>query len=258
MLKKVTVFFAAGVLSIPAFPANEPFAGTWKFNREKSDLKGQTETIASLGDNKFRFSYGTAVSFDIKADGTDQTSLPGATLAITVKDPNTWEFVSKTNGTKTGTGIWTLSADGKSILNKFKGTRPDGSEVETTGALKRVSGSGGFAGTWQVTDVSIDNPSLLQIETSTGGLVVTYPSDKVTMNVTFDGKEFPVDGPTVPKGATASAKRIDTQLIRITDKLNGKVMDTTDWKLSSGGKVLTQTEHDAGEKKATVSIYDRQ
>jgi hypothetical protein len=44
----------------------------------------------------------------------------------------------------------------------------------------------------------------------------------------------------------------------MTDKLSGKVMDTTDWKLSSDGKVLTLTEHDAGEKKATVAVYDRQ
>jgi len=258
MWKKVTVLFAACVLSLPAFSADEPFVGTWKLNQAKSDLKGQTETIASLGDNKFRFTYGSAVAFDIKADGTDQTSLPGATLAITIKDPNTWEIVSKTNGTTTGTATWTLSADGKSISDKGKSTRPDGSEVESTGTLKRVSGSGGFAGTWQITDLSINNPSLLQIETSTGGLVVSYPSDKVTMTVTFDGKEFPVEGPTVLKGSTASAKRIDTHFIRMTDRLNGKVMDTTDWKLSADGKVLTQTEHDAGEKKATVAVFDRQ
>jgi len=49
MLKHSFTFLAAFVLALPAFPATNPFAGTWKFNQEKSDLQGQTETIASLG-----------------------------------------------------------------------------------------------------------------------------------------------------------------------------------------------------------------
>ena len=258
MLKRTTRLLAVCALSLPAFSAN-PFVGTWKFNQEKSDLKGQTQTIASLGDNLYRVTFGTAQDFTIKADGTDQASLPGATMALTIKDPNTWESVYKANGTKTGTATWTLSADGKSVSGKFKGIRPDGSEFEVAQAFKRVSGSSGFAGTWQSTDVTLSNPSLLQIDASAnGGLAVSWPSDKVAMTVTLDGNDFAVEGPTVLKGSTASAKQIDTHLIRMTDKLNGKVMDTTDWKLSSDGKVLTLTEHDAGVKKATVSVYDRQ
>jgi hypothetical protein len=64
--------------------------------------------------------------------------------------------------------------------------------------------------------------------------------------------------PTVLKGATVSAKRINPRSIKVTDKLNGKQMDTSDWQVSSDGKVLTTTEHDAGEKKPVVSVYDRQ
>lgn len=157
-----------------------------------------------------------------------------------------------------GTGTWTLSSDGKSISDKFNGKRPDGSQFVNTSTMKRISGSGGFAGTWQTADLTLSDPSLLQIEASSGGLAVSWPSDKVTMAVTFDGKDFPVDGPTVPKGWTSSAKRVHPDLIRMTDTLSGKVMNTTDWKLSSDGKVLTITEHDSGEKKATVSVFDRQ
>ena len=259
LCRKVTMLLAVCAVSLPALSAENPFVGTWKLNPGKSDLKGQIYTITSLGDNKFRITFGTAFDVTIKADGTDQTSLPGATMAITIRDPNTWEVVNKSNGTKTGTGTWTLSADGKSFSVKFKGIRPDGSEFETTSAFKRVSGSGGFGGTWQSTDVTLSNSSLLQIDASTGGgLVVSWPSDKVTMTVTLDGKDFAVEGPTVLKGSTASAKQISAYLIRMTDELNGKVMDTTDWKISSDGKVLTLTEHDSGVKKATVAVYDRQ
>ena len=128
MLKIGIIFLAACSLALPAFPATDPFAGTWKFNQEKSDLKGQTETIASLGDNKYRFTYGTAISFDLTADGTDQTSLPGATMAITIQDPNSWQIVDKSNGRTNATEVWTLSPDAKSLSAVAKGTRPDGSE----------------------------------------------------------------------------------------------------------------------------------
>jgi hypothetical protein len=259
MLKTSVVFLAASALALPAFSATDPFVGTWKLNQEKSDLKGQTQTIASLGNNKYRFTFGTAVSFDITTDGTDQTSLPGATMAITVRDPNTWELVNKNNGTIVSTSTITLSQDGKTASSVEKGTRPDGSEFENHASMKRVSGSGGFAGTWQMEDLKIGSPSLLQIETfGTNGLTVSFPADKVTMNIGMDGKETPVEGPTVLKGATVSAKRINPRSIKVTDRLHGKQMDTSDWQVSSDGKVLTMTEHDEGEKKPVVSVYDRQ
>ena len=89
-------------------------------------------------------------------------------------------------------------------------------------------------------DLKIGSPSLLQIETfGTNGLAVTFPADKVTMNIGMDGKETPVEGPTVLKGATVSAKRLNPHSIKVTDKLNGKQMDTSDWQVSSDGKALT-------------------
>jgi hypothetical protein len=259
MLKKTALLLALSALALPIVAAENPFIGTWKFNQAKSDLKGQLSSIAALGDNKFRLTYGSAVDFTVKADGTDQATFPGATWAITINDPNTWELVFKANGIKTGTTTWTLAPDGKSFTGKFKGIRPDGSEFESTSTSKRVSGSGGFAGTWQSTDVSLSNVSLMQIEAlPNGGLAVSWPSDKVSMNVTLDGKDFAVEGPTILKDSMSSAKPMGSHAMQITDKISGKVMDKTDWKVSPDGKVLTMTEHDAGVKKAAVSVYDRQ
>jgi len=180
-------------------------------------------------------------------------------MAITIQDPNTWKLIEKSNGTTTATETWTLSQDGKLISAVAKGVRPDGSEFENHAAFKRIASSGGFAGTWQVEDVKLSSPSLLQIDASgTDGLTVSFPSDKVTMTISLDGKECPVEGPIVLKGSTVSAKRIGSHALKLTDKLNAKVMDTTDWKLSPDGKVLTMTEHDSGVKKPVVSVYDRQ
>jgi hypothetical protein len=53
-----------------------------------------------------------------------------------------------------------------------------------------------------------------------------------------------------------SAKRINPGSIEVTDKVNGKQMDTSDWQVSSKGKVLTMTEHSGGQKRSTVPVYE--
>jgi hypothetical protein len=258
MSKALSLLLAVCVTPILVFSAANPFAGTWKFNQEKSDSKGLTFSVASLGENKFRFTLGTAQDFVIKADGTDQTSVAGTTWAITIKDPNTWEQVVKVNGKKMGSASWVLSADGNSQTYRFTGIRPDGSQDEGTQIFKRVAGSGGFVGTWQRTGASESKPSLLQIDASSdGNLAVSWPSDQTSMKVTLDGKDFAVEGPQVSKGAMASAKRTGALSLQTTDKLNGKVMATTDWAVSADGKILSLTEHIPGVAKASVSVYDR-
>ena len=180
-------------------------------------------------------------------------------MAVTIQDPNTWKVIEKANGTTTSASVWTLAADGKAISGVTKGTKPDGSDFENDWSVKRVGGTGGFAGTWRVEDLKLSSPARMQIEASgADALNVSIPDYKMTMTLNFDGKESPVEGPTVLKGSTVSAKRISAHKIQLIDKLNGKEMDTTEWEISSDGKVLKMVEHDAGEKKPIVSIYDRQ
>ena len=253
------IHFALALLTLaPILSAADPLVGAWKLNRDKSDFTGQTETIASLGNNKYRFTYGSAVSFVTTADGTDQPSTPGSTVAITIQDPNTWKIVSKSNGGPPFESMLKLSPDSKTITSEGSAKRPDGSDYKSTAELKRVSGSSGFAGTWQVTNTKSASEVLLRFDpTSNGGLEMSWPKDKVSVTLSMDGKDCLVTGPTVPADSTTSAKRVGANGLHMVDKLKGKEMDTVDLKVSPDGKVLTMTEHDAGIKKTTVSVYDR-
>ena len=265
MLRKVTMLLAVCTLSLSASSAADTFAGTWKFNQVKSDLPGRVLTIESQGGNQYKFTAGdeaacaaedntNSFAFSVTADGTDQPTRRGATWAITTKDASTWEVAYKTNGTTMEAVTWSLSADGSSLLVNSKSA--SGSESNET--LRRVSGTAGFVGAWQKIDPT-KTYSLLQITTSAdGSLAINWPSDNVAMATALDGKDFAVVGPTVLQGSTAAATLIDAHLIRMTDKIDGKRMDTVDWQLSSDGNTLTLTEHDAGTKKAIVSVYDRQ
>ena len=207
MVGRVATIVAACALALPAVFADDAFVGTWKYNKDKSDEKGQIQSIADLGNNKYKFTFGT-ISFDITADGTDQVSLPGATMAITIVDANTWRYVYKANGTTVGTGTWTLAADGKSIADEFKGTRPDGTPNESHSKMTRVAGKKGFAGTWRVAEATFTDPGPMVI-TAYGkdGLTLSAPTGKLKLDLTMDGKDCTPEGPTVLPGMKASAKR---------------------------------------------------
>jgi hypothetical protein len=258
VLKRIGIGVAACALALPALFADDAFVGTWKYNKDKSDEKGQVWGIADLGSNKFKMTFGT-LSFDLTADGTDQTTLPGATTALTILDANKWQMVNKVNEKTQGASIWTLSPDGKSMSGEYKGTQPDGSAAEAHTTATRVSGSGGFTGTWMVADTTSTDPGPLVIEAhGRGGLTISNPVYKSKLDLTMNGKDCVTEGPTVLPGITTSAKRHGPQSITMTDKQNGKVLDTEEWKVSVDGKTLTINHHDAGVEKALTWVYEKQ
>ena len=105
---------AMGCAFAAAIPAASPFAGKWKFNAAKSTLTGATDSVAAAGPNTWKFSYGT-FSWTVKADGTDQPTAFGTTVALKVVSPAKWQLTDKAQGKVTATEIWDLSADGKSM-----------------------------------------------------------------------------------------------------------------------------------------------
>jgi hypothetical protein len=59
-------------------------------------------------------------------------------------------------------------------------------------------------------------------------------------------------------GILVSGKRLKPDTIQLTDKHQGKVMDTREYKVSADGKTLTATIHNTGQQKPVVVVYDRQ
>lgn len=244
------------VLVVPAMAA-EPFAGTWKLNMAKSDFKGQRQTIEALGDNKYKFVSGN-VTRVIKADGADQPTPYGTTESLTFKDANTWARTVKSNGVKVVTDVSTLSPDGNTVTVQGTNFHPDGTTSDIHLVVKRVGGKGGFAGEWELQDVKDTVPTQFRLSPfGKDGVTLYMESDKATTNITMDGKDCAAEGPSVPKGATTSGKRVGAEM-HFTDKLNGKVMATYEFSLAANGKTLTITGHTPGNPKPTVQVYERQ
>ena len=111
---------------------------------------------------------------------------------------------------------------------------------------------------WESTNVKIGSPAEFEIQPyEGGGLSLITPAYKDTLNIKFDGKDYPETGPNVAPGSASSGRRVNERTLEITDKVKGQVLDTTEFKVSPDGKTLTLTVHEQGQSKPLVFIYEK-
>ncbi len=238
--------------------ANDPFVGKWKFNSAQSKLTGGLQVIQDLGGNKYKFTSG-AESWNVWVNGGDQPSGYGDTVSWKETGPNTWLVMHKTDGKVTRSATLKISDDQTTMTRITNGTRPDGSSYTMDFKAKRVSGTKGLAGTWEIITLKMNSFEERDIEPYDGdGLSFVTPSEKERQDMKFDGKYYPDKGPTVPPGSTSSAKRVNARSIEWTDKLKDELMDHQELKISDDGKTLTVVVRYTGEKTPQVVVYDRQ
>ncbi len=237
--------------------ADDPFVGKWKLNVTKSQTAGQRIKIDELGPNKYRFDDG-AVPQVVVADGTDQPMDFGGTMSLQKTGANTWKAVNKRDGRTLSESTWTVSSDGKALDVHTTGTRMDGSMFDAEMEVVRVGGGSGLAGTWDTRDQKVSSPAVWEIQPHEGGLSLVYPASKGRLDIKFDGKEYTPEGPNAPKGITTSGKRENANTLLLTEKHDGKVLSTTEWRISTDRKTLTMTAHNTGQSKPEVLVYERQ
>jgi hypothetical protein len=83
-------------------------------------------------------------------------------------------------------------------------------------------------------------------------------TDEQTTNVKFDGRDYASLGPNKPSGVSYAARRVNPRSLEITDKLNGKVLDTRQIQLSSDLKTLTITLRRPGLSDPDILAFERQ
>jgi hypothetical protein len=238
--------------------AENPFVGKWKLNPQKSQLTDEMK-VASLGSNKYTFDFGGGASETIVIDGTDQPGLYGTTLAVTAEAPDTWKVVRKKDGRIMLTGIWKLSPDGNTLTDTFRANRPDGSLTSLDYIYTRRAGASGFAGTWESTTEKVNSTYEFQIQPyENGGLTFINPAQKSTSNIKFDGKDYPNQGPNLPQNYVTSGRRLNQSTLELTDKIEGKVRDVQELKLSPDGKTLIVTVQPISRTKANILVFDRE
>ncbi|HXX23572.1 MAG TPA: hypothetical protein VEO19_10520 [Terriglobia bacterium] len=232
--------------------ADDPFVGKWKLNPSKIKLTDEMK-VTAVGANKYVFDFGGGDPETIVADGTDQPGHFGTTLSVTVEGPRTWKVVSKQGGRTLVTAIWTLSSDGNTLNDDFRG------RLNLNYVYKRTSAGSGFVGTWESTSEQVSSAVEIQIQPYEGdGLSFNTPGEHEIQNIRFDGKDYPDVGPHLPAGYAASGRRVNERTLELTDKLDGKVLDTRQIRISSDLKTLTMTVHYVRRSSPNIRVFDRE
>ncbi len=214
------------LLTGSSWAANDGMVGKWKLNPSKSTLTDQMK-VESAGGNKYIFDFGGGTAETIVADGSDQAAGYGSTLAVSAEGPRAWKVVRKQEGHMLISARWTLSEDGSTLTDHYTGYRPDGSTSSLEYVYKRTAGTSGFAGTWESVSEKVNSVYELEIRPGDGdGLAFVTPAQGMTKNVKFNGKDYPNEGPNLPQGFVSSGRRIDNSTVELTDKVQGKIIDT--------------------------------
>jgi hypothetical protein len=247
----LTVFATAAV-------AENPFAGTWKFDASKSKITGHTVTFTAESAGTIQITEG-GQSYSFKPDGSASKTPFGDTVVWTKIDDSAWKAVYTKDSTVLDTDIWKLAADGKSAEVSSTGTKPNGDSFSESETFVRVTTGTGFLAKWKSTKVSSNAPDTRVIEANgDDGIIWNIPEIKASLALKFDGKDVAPTGPTVPDGLTLSATRISPMKFAIEEKMKGKVV----WKgtntVSADGKTLTQVGSPAGVSEPTTDVYQKQ
>ncbi|HJT88265.1 MAG TPA: hypothetical protein VJ732_10425 [Bryobacteraceae bacterium] len=220
----------------------------------KSKLSDEMK-VEAAGKNTFAFTFAPGAVDTIVADGTDQPAMQGTTLSVTVEGPNHWKVVRKKDGKKTVEGIWTLSADGKTLDDAFSSYGPDGSTTTVHYTYQRTAGKSGFLGTWDSVSPKVDSDVTLEIQPyGSAGLSFSSPGLGMALKVNFNEGDSPGRGPDAPPPSNFAGRRVNQHSLELTSKSLTVQID-----LSTDLKTLTMSTRPVGENKPqNVFVFERE
>jgi len=250
------VLFASATLF-----AQTPFDGTWMTKLDTAKFPTKPDQY-SLKDNMYEC-LTCVPKFAVKADGTDQkvTGHPYYdTVAVKVENPNSVEIIHKKDGKVMFTDTETVSADGKTLKDKFTdntGTQPVTGEVTSTRVKPGPGGSHALSGSWRTSKVdTVSNNGLtVTYQGTADGLKMSDPNGN-SYDAKFDGKDYPIQGD--PGHTLVSLKRIGDDTIEETDKRDGKIVGINRMTLSKDGKTIAVEYTDKLHDTKTTFTMEKQ
>ena len=239
-----------------AATAGSSFVGQWKLDSSRSRLPDEMKVQNKSG-NTYVFDFSGTLE-TIVVDGSDQPGVGGSLLAVKPEAPDTWIVTRKRGGLVVVRATWKLSSDGRTLTDYFRGFGPGGPMQSMDYVYQRTGGGSGFAADLQSIRETMNSPFQIQVKPfQADGVSFVNHTTQITKNMTFDGKDHPVEGANAPAGASASIRQVDPRNLVITDKFNGTVTITEDVGLSSDLNTLTITQHITGRDKPNVLVLKR-
>ena len=253
-----TIWLLVSMAAAGTAMAQNPFAGNWKLNQEKSQLAGDTMKFGPAADQSIELKAG-GVTYSFRVDGKNY-AMPSGNLAIwrqTTPESWTTEY-RKADGKLFSSDAWKLSADGQKLSVTTSGVKANGDLYTDTAEYARTAGSSGLIGAWKSTEVKLSSPDEFSIqESGLDKLILKVPAMKASCEVTTDGKEVAVEGPDIPTGLRLSLTRTGPYTFRMVQKLNGSVISSSVYTVSEDRATMTEVGGAPGDPPATM-VWERQ
>jgi hypothetical protein len=252
----------AAVLSASAtLFAQSPFDGTWMTKLDTAKFPTKPDKY-SLTNNMYEC-LTCVPKIAVKADGNDQkvTGHPYYdSIAVKVVNASEVEIVEKKDGKVMYTDTATVSADGKTLHDKFTDTteaKPVTGEVTSTRVSPGDAGSHALSGAWRTSKVDTVSSNGLTVtyQGTADGLKMADPNGE-SYDAKFDGKDYPVAGD--PGHTLVSLKRIAANTIEETDKRDGKVVGISRMMVSKDGKTIHVEYTDKQHETTTTFDMEKQ
>jgi hypothetical protein len=218
--------------------------GTWRVDLNKVKMDPKPLVFELKGG---MYSCATCeVKDKIKADGQDHKIAgdPYAdTMRIAVVSGSTVERVGKKNGKVTYRSTLTISADGKTMTEKFEWHPANSDEVANGSTVfSRVGepepGAHAISGQWKTDKVATLSNNALTFTYAPSGEGLTYKaSTGESYSAQFDGKDYPYQGD--PGTTAVELTKIDDHTFQETYKRNDKVVGTARMTVSPDGNSLS-------------------
>lgn len=259
MTRSILVCVLGVACSIPAFTADNPFAGKWRLDPVKSSYPGLTLTYTKLENGSYHFAAEGGPSFDIGFEGKEYNVGQGYTISQTTDGENAWNSVWKHNGEITSKDRGEISPDNKTLTITQNRVRPDGSIGTSVSVLTRVSGTTGPNGTWKQIKQTNELYTLEISSRSEGRIHWEIPEYKEIIEGKWDGSDLPDTGPIVTPKSTEAITVVSPTKITYTDKTDGKPYKVGARTISGDGKMLTDESWAPGkEAEKSTEVFIRQ
>jgi len=256
LLATLSVFVSLAAASSAV--AQNPFVGTWKLNQEKSQMAGDIMKFRPAAADAIELSAG-GTTYSFRLDGKPY-ALPSGHVAIwreTSAGSWTTEY-RNIDGKLLSSDNWKLSSDGKDLTVTTSGVKANGDLFTNSEDYVRTEGSDGLMGSWKSTSVKLSSPNELTIqESGLDGLILKIAALKATAVTNFNGKEVAVDGPDLPTGLRLALTRTGPYKFRLVQKLNGNVVDSSEYTVAADGQTMTEVGGAPGDPPATI-VWEKQ
>jgi hypothetical protein len=257
---KIGVALLTGVVllvSSPAF-AESPFDGTWTLNTSKSHLAGDTMSYADAGSGMLTFKDSDQ-TYTFKPDGSTFTTEMGTEKTFLKNGDDSYTVTSKKGGVLLSTTNIKISADGKTLMEEAKGTKPNGDTFDDSYTYIRTAPGTGLIGGWKSTKIKLSSPNSLTIQSdATGGVTLMISAIKATCQAKWDGKDFPATGPTVSDGLTLALSKTGADGFKLVQKFKGKVIVVAHYKLGADGKTMVMHGVNGEGKEPFTEVFEKQ